>query len=290
LIRFFVVDNSGTNHHDGGTLDHLVVASIAIFIGSIVESVLGFGCSLVWMSLFPLFTSVQDAVGVLQPLHIALNLFIVSSIWKRCTPSEFKPLSITVPCGVIFGLWIVTSWSSNAIDCVLGIFLIAYTTLKKDDDDDDNKNKNHDYDHKVELTDTREKKMDRKTSDLELESILDENDFPDNSNVNNDSGTCSGEEEKKDDLKSNIMSTSASTSIPIAASPMSTTMPYYKESHLSPLTHRHHVIENGHGHGHGHGHEYEYKYEFGGGYYYFYRTYQSRAATSYRDCCCCCFE
>jgi len=96
--------------------------------------------------------------------------------------------------------------------------------------------------------------MDRKTSDLELESILDENDFPDNSNVNNDSGTCSGEEEKKDDLKSTIMSTSASTSIPIAASPMSTTMPYYKESHLSPLTHRHHVIENGHGHGHGHGH------------------------------------
>mmetsp|Transcript_49650 Transcript_49650/g.56243 ORF Transcript_49650/g.56243 Transcript_49650/m.56243 type:complete len:223 (-) Transcript_49650:80-748(-) len=37
--------------------------------------------------------------------------------------------------------------------------------------------------------------------------------------------------------------------MPIAASPISATMPHFKESQLSPLTHRHtKCIENGHGH------------------------------------------
>mmetsp|Transcript_27433 Transcript_27433/g.58691 ORF Transcript_27433/g.58691 Transcript_27433/m.58691 type:complete len:221 (-) Transcript_27433:643-1305(-) len=117
-----------------GTMDHLVAATLAVFAGSIVEGILGFGCSLVWMSFFPLFTSVPDAVGVLQPMHIALNVFFLSSMWRRCSPKELKPLALTVPFGIVFGLWIVTSWSSNAIDCVLGLFLIVYTFLKSDDD------------------------------------------------------------------------------------------------------------------------------------------------------------
>lgn len=116
----------------GGTMEHLVAAAIAVFLGAIVEGILGFGCSLVWMSFFPLFTTVPDAVGVLQPMHISLNMILLASIWKKSTPHELKPLAMTVPLGIIFGLWIVTSWSSNAIDFVLGIFLIVYTFLKND--------------------------------------------------------------------------------------------------------------------------------------------------------------
>lgn len=116
-----------------GTMDHFMAACLAVFAGSVVEGILGFGCSLVWMSFFPLFTTVPDAVGVLQPMHIALNGIFLSTMWEHCTPKELKPLAMTAPVGIIFGLWIVTSWSSNAIDCVLGIFLIVYTFLKNDE-------------------------------------------------------------------------------------------------------------------------------------------------------------
>lgn len=117
-----------------GTIEHFFAATLAVFAGAIVEGILGFGCSLVWMSFFPLFTTVPDAVGVLQPMHIALNMILLASIWRKCTPRELRPLALTVPFGIVFGLWIVTSWSSNSIDFVLGIFLIVYTLLKNDED------------------------------------------------------------------------------------------------------------------------------------------------------------
>jgi uncharacterized membrane protein YfcA len=226
-----------------GTMDHLIIASMAVFIGSIVEGILGFGCSLVWMSFFPLFTSIQDAVGVLQPMHLALNLFIVGHIYKSCTPSELQPLLMTAPFGILFGLWIVTSWSSNAIDCVLGIFLIVYTMIKSKNDDNDNDQENED---KMKLKSSshsqndrsdiigkdataaagviknNKQKIKRKTSDIELESIVDieENDFP---------TTDDDDEEKKDD----------STQLP--SSPISANIPS-AESQLSPLTHRYNSL------------------------------------------------
>jgi len=115
-------------------MEHLVAATFAVFAGALVEGILGFGCSLVWMSFFPLFTTVPDAVGVLQPMHIALNTILLASIWRKCTPRELRPLALTVPFGIVFGLWIVTSWSSNSIDFVLGIFLIVYTLFKNDEE------------------------------------------------------------------------------------------------------------------------------------------------------------
>ncbi|OEU07942.1 hypothetical protein FRACYDRAFT_250582 [Fragilariopsis cylindrus CCMP1102] len=223
---------SDGNDDDGsGTMDHLIIASIAVFIGSIVEGILGFGCSLVWMSFFPLFTSIQDAVGVLQPMHLALNLFIVCHIYKSCTPSELQPLLMTAPFGILFGLWIVTSWSSNAIDCVLGIFLIVYTMIKSKNDDNDNdnnddegkmklKSSNHNNDRSSDII--RKEVIKRKTSEIELESTLDiENDFPTDDNI----------EEKKDDSHS------------LNKSPISANIPH-AESQLSPLTHRYNTHNN----------------------------------------------
>jgi uncharacterized membrane protein YfcA len=236
---------SGDGDGDGETMDHLLIASIAVFIGSIVEGILGFGCSLVWMSFFPLFTSVQDAVGVLQPMHIALNLFILINLWKSCTPSELKPLAMTAPFGIIFGLWIVTSWSSNAIDCVLGIFLIVYTMIKSNDNGDEkdnNKNNKIVHDHgdiickEAAAVGVIKNKgpIKRKQSDLELKPILDETDFPD-------------EEEKKDgdsyhSPNSNSNSNSSKQFHP--DSPIATNIPHAELKLSSPLTHRHHSGEN----------------------------------------------
>lgn len=199
-----------------GTMDHLIAATLAVFAGSIVEGILGFGCSLVWMSFFPLFTTVPDAVGVLQPMHIALNIILLANIWRRCTPKELKPLLTTVPFGIVFGLWIVTSWSSNAIDCVLGVFLIVYTFLKNEDEDNaDNNNKTY-TDDDASSTSTGVKKLTkdlikRKRSNLELEP-LDEIDFG---------------EEKKDEYNLKM--------------PAAEEMPH-PTLEMSPLTHRRHPI------------------------------------------------
>jgi len=180
-------------------MDHLVAATLAVFAGSIVEAILGFGCSLVWMSFFPLFTTVPDAVGVLQPMHIALNAILLVSIWKRCTPEALKPLAMTVPFGIVFGLWIVTSWSSNAIDCVLGIFLIVYTFLKNDEGEEDTEHSRG----------AKKTSLHRKTSDLELDP-LDEVEV---------------EEEKKDDSHQMF-------------SPIEEELPH-PTPETPPLTHRH---------------------------------------------------
>lgn len=168
-------------------MDHLIAATLAVFAGSIVEGILGFGCSLVWMSFFPLFTTVPDAVGVLQPMHIALNLVLLANIWQKCTPKELMPLALTVPFGIIFGLWIVTSWSSNAIDCVLGIFLIAYTFLKDDDGGEGEGHADHHGEESVAVcfdgnNHNKDKDMARKTSELELQP-MDEIGFEDEKNA-----------------------------------------------------------------------------------------------------------
>lgn len=194
-----------------GTMQHLIAAALAVFAGSIVEGILGFGCSLVWMSFFPLFTTVPDAVGVLQPMHIALNLILLASIWNQCTPNELKPLAITVPFGIVFGLWIVTSWSSDAIDCVLGIFLIVYTFLDNDEGEGHTDHKSED------AVDKNPKELLRKSSSkLELDP-LDEMKF--------------GEEKKDDNY---------------TQSPIIEEMPH-QILEMSPLIHRHplHTLEGG---------------------------------------------
>jgi len=192
-------------------MNHLVAAALAVFAGSVVEGILGFGCSLVWMSFFPLFTTVPDAVGVLQPMHIALNMILLASIWKKSTPHELKPLAMTVPFGILFGLWIVTSWSPEAIDIVLGIFLIVYTFLKNDGEG------HGDHDDSEEDVSSNSKTLMRKSSsNLELDP-LDEIRFG---------------EEKKDDC--------AQSSLPAVKE-----MPHHEIS--SPLTHRYpiHAAEEG---------------------------------------------
>lgn len=193
-------------------MDHLIAAALAVFAGSVVEGILGFGCSLVWMSFFPLFTTVPDAVGVLQPMHIALNMILLASIWKKSTPHELKPLAVTVPPGIVFGLWIVTSWSSEAIDIVLGIFLIVYTFLKNDGE-----GHGHHDDSEEDLSSSHKTLM-RKSSSLELDSIEEE---------------VFGEE-KKDDY--------AQSSLPAVEE-----MPHQTSKMSSPLTHRHpiHAAEAG---------------------------------------------
>mmetsp|Transcript_6603 Transcript_6603/g.15052 ORF Transcript_6603/g.15052 Transcript_6603/m.15052 type:complete len:427 (-) Transcript_6603:559-1839(-) len=221
---------------DGGTMNHLIAATLAVFAGSIVEAILGFGCSLVWMSFFPLFTTVPDAVGVLQPMHIALNAILLASTWKRCTPHALKPLAMTVPVGIVLGLWIVTSWSPSAIDCVLGVFLIVYTFLKNDESGEEPADHDH-HDHHYAAahahnssstgTTTSTTLQDgattaaagagpanssgpikRKKSNLELDPLVE----------------VSFEEEKKDDT----------------LSPTAEEMPYPKLE-MSPLIHRHPV-------------------------------------------------
>lgn len=97
---------------------------------------------------------------------------------------ELTPLLVTVPPGIVFGVWIVTSWSSTAIDCVLGLFLIVYTLLPKNNTDTKKRNKNAEANEEEndeeqrgvsctsKLFAVRGKTLKRKTSDLELESIL----------------------------------------------------------------------------------------------------------------------
>ena len=125
----------GTAAAAATTLDHLVPAMAASFAGSFVQGILGFGCSLVWMSFFPLFTTVPDAVGVLQPMAVGLNMLMLSKLHGHTTPSELKPLAKTVPFGVAFGLWVVTSWSAKSINGMLGSFIILYTFLSGSNED-----------------------------------------------------------------------------------------------------------------------------------------------------------
>jgi len=128
------------------TLDHLLPASAAIALGATVESILGFGCNLVWMAFFPIFASVQESVGVQQPLALWLNVLILTRCYKHAQLDQIKPLMVTVPLGICFGIWVVTSWPVRWINGSLGTFLLLYTffgtskgkTKEKIDDDLEN--------------------------------------------------------------------------------------------------------------------------------------------------------
>lgn len=108
------------------TAKHLLPAFLSVMAGGIVQGVLGFGCSLVWMSFFPLFTTVADAVGVLQPLAIGVNSLLLTQLWDSACLSDLKPLAAVAPIGILFGLWVVTTWSSSSVNFLLGTFLILY--------------------------------------------------------------------------------------------------------------------------------------------------------------------
>ena len=111
-----------------GTSEHIWASMATVALGATIQGILGFGCSLVWMSFFPLFTTIVDAVGVLQPLAIGLNALLLQQLWKHASLKDLKPLALAAPIGVLFGLWVVKSWPSHAINGLLGIFLLLYVT------------------------------------------------------------------------------------------------------------------------------------------------------------------
>lgn len=111
-----------------GTLSHLAIASFSIAAGATVEAILGFGCNIVWMAFFPLFTTVRESVGVHQPLGLCLNLIILQKTWRHCSTKELRPLGITVPVGILAGLLVVTLWPVRLINASLGTFLLCYTS------------------------------------------------------------------------------------------------------------------------------------------------------------------
>lgn len=110
------------------TVHHIVPAMAAVTLGSVVHSILGFGCALVWMSFFPLFTSVTEAVGVLQPLGIGLNFLLILQLWKHASLMDLRPLAAVVPFGILAGLWAVETWPPHVINGLLGLFLLLYVT------------------------------------------------------------------------------------------------------------------------------------------------------------------
>ena len=128
---------------------------------------------------------IPDSIGVVQPLQFVLTVSLLAQCYPASTlVQELIPLLVTVPPGIVFGVWIVTSWSSTAIDCVLGLFLIVYTLLPKNNTDTKKRNKNAEANEEEndeeqrgvsctsKLFAVRGKTLKRKTSDLELESIL----------------------------------------------------------------------------------------------------------------------
>ena len=111
-----------------GTLSHLAIASFSIAAGATVEAILGFGCNIVWMAFFPLFTTVRESVGVHQPLGLCLNLLILQKTWRHCNAKDLQPLGITVPVGILAGLLVVALWPVRLINASLGTFLLCYTS------------------------------------------------------------------------------------------------------------------------------------------------------------------
>jgi uncharacterized membrane protein YfcA len=108
------------------TAEHIGPALAVVALGAGVHGVLGFGCSLVWMSFFPLFTTIPDAVGVLQPLAIGLNCLLLSQLWRHACLRDLMPLTTSAPVGIVFGLWVATSCPSHVINGLLGAFLLLY--------------------------------------------------------------------------------------------------------------------------------------------------------------------
>jgi hypothetical protein len=108
------------------TVHHIVPAMAAVTLGAVLHSILGFGCSLVWMAFFPLFTSVAEAVGVLQPLAIALNFLLITQLWKHAHLNDLRPLIVVVPIGILSGLWVIATWPPHVINGLLGVFLLLY--------------------------------------------------------------------------------------------------------------------------------------------------------------------
>ena len=53
------------------TLEHLWLASGVVFLGAMVEGILGFGCSLIWMAGFPMFTTIQGPL--LTPMFFIIS-------------------------------------------------------------------------------------------------------------------------------------------------------------------------------------------------------------------------
>eukprot|EP00038_Savillea_parva_P013271 m.209961 g.209961 ORF g.209961 m.209961 type:complete len:469 (+) comp24790_c0_seq1:297-1703(+) len=102
------------------------VAALGVGVGSVVEGVLGFGCSMVWLAVLNHFAPVPTTVAVLKPITIFMNLGVLWNCWRAATPRDVLPIALTAPVGVLLGFVAVTTLPPAAITGLLGVFILLY--------------------------------------------------------------------------------------------------------------------------------------------------------------------
>jgi hypothetical protein len=103
----------------------LGVALLGVAVGSVVEGILGFGCSMVWLAVLSQFASVVTVVAILKPLTILMNLAILKSCWRAATPRGVLHVALMAPFGVVAGFVMVTSLPTPMVIGLLGVFILG---------------------------------------------------------------------------------------------------------------------------------------------------------------------
>lgn len=98
----------------------LLVCLAGVCCGALVEMVMGFGCTLVWLAILPFFLPTKVAVAVLHPLSLVENLVLLATCWRAATPADAMPLLFTIPFGLMIGTWAVVHVPMLFVNLILG--------------------------------------------------------------------------------------------------------------------------------------------------------------------------
>jgi uncharacterized membrane protein YfcA len=107
----------------------LVVAMSVGFISTLIQSLTGFGLSILSVPLFLMVYDAKEAVLIVQVLCIAVNLFFMFLVFKDIDFRFLKPLCISALVGQPVGLFVFQHASSASLKGIVSICIIVFLVL-----------------------------------------------------------------------------------------------------------------------------------------------------------------
>ena len=104
----------------------IIISIIAIFLGFLLQSIVGFAASLISFPILLFIMDLKQASALMAILYVFFSLYYVIKNWKEINKSIVAELSIGIIIGMIIGVMLLKYANPFLLKKILGLLIILY--------------------------------------------------------------------------------------------------------------------------------------------------------------------
>ncbi len=108
----------------------IIVLVLGVFIGFFIQTILGFGGSLVALPILLYTMSLSEAIAYLSIFYMLSSIYLMQKEWQHIDKALLKKMTLSSLIGVAIGILILSFAKPLVLKKALGLFIVLYVVYK----------------------------------------------------------------------------------------------------------------------------------------------------------------